>query len=126
MPEKNNITSTREYTSLSETKGKLILAATVLASGLGFLMNSAVTIALPSIQKALQTDIAGTQWVVSAYTLMLSSLILVSGALGDILGLQKRFLAGILLNIAGSLASGFSPFLGFLIVSRAVQGVGLQ
>ena len=66
--------------------GKLILAATILASGMAFLDGSVVNIAIPTIQAKLNATITDIQWIVNGYTLMLCALILISGALGDRFG----------------------------------------
>jgi MFS family permease len=113
-----------ETLSLSTRTGKLTLAVCILASGTGFLMGSAVTIALPTIQESLDTTLSGVQWVVNAYTLMLGALILVSGALGDIYGVRRVFNAGLLIFGGASLIAGAAPSSTALIAIRAVQGVG--
>jgi EmrB/QacA subfamily drug resistance transporter len=102
----------------------LILTTTILASGLGFLMNSAVNIALPSIQEALAVELRTIQWIANAFSLALASLILLSGALGDTLGKKRVYNAGILLFSVGALACGLAPEPRFLIAARAVQGIG--
>src|SRR5262245_49668241 len=60
-----------------------VLAATILGSSITFIDGTVVNVALPVLQRELGTDIAGAQWVVEAYSLMLSALILVGGSLGD-------------------------------------------
>jgi len=114
----------KEQITLAHRSGKLILTAAILASGLGFLMNSAVTIALPTIQSTLNTDLGGVQWIVNAYVLTLSALILVSGSLGDIFGTRRVFNLGIAVFTLGSVGSGLAPTLHWLIALRAVQGLG--
>jgi MFS family permease len=109
---------------LKTGKGKLILSACILASGVGFLMGSAVTIALPQIQSSLETDIQGIQWIVNAYTLMLGTLILISGSLGDIFGVRRIFNLGIAIFTLGSLLSGLMPSVETLIAVRGIQGMG--
>ena len=110
--------------TLSSREGKLIVAACILASGVGFLMNSAVTIALPTIQRALDTTITGVQWIVNAYALALGGLILVSGALGDLFGVKRIFNTGIGIFTVGSVLSTLAPSVPLLIAARAFQGVG--
>jgi EmrB/QacA subfamily drug resistance transporter len=104
--------------------GRWVLAATVLASAMDFTNQSAVNVALPSIQSALQAGGAELLWIVNAYALLLAALILVGGALGDRLGLKRVFMAGIGLYAAASLASGLAPSAPLLIGARAVQGIG--
>ncbi len=104
--------------------GRIVLAATVLASAMAFIDGSVVTIALPVIQKELGAQFQELQWVVNAYTLMLGALILVGGALGDRVGRRRVFVTGIAVFAAASLACALSPNIGILIAARAVQGVG--
>ncbi len=113
-----------ETLTLSSRSGRLTLVVCILASGTGFLMGSAVTIALPTIQATLDTSLSGVQWVVNAYSLMLGSLILVSGALGDIYGVRRVFNSGLLIFAGASLVAGAVPSLTLLIVVRGVQGIG--
>jgi EmrB/QacA subfamily drug resistance transporter len=101
-----------------------VLAATILGSSITFIDGTVVGVALPVLQRALGTDIAGAQWVVESYSLMLSSLILVGGSLGDRKGRRRVFSAGVLLFAAASAACGLSQTAAQLIAARAVQGVG--
>ncbi len=110
--------------SKRDRAGRGILVATILASGLGFLMNSAVTIALPSIQTSLGVGLEAVQWIVNAYALALGALILLSGSIGDLIGVGRVFATGILLFGLGSAACALSPSVGVLIASRALQGSG--
>jgi EmrB/QacA subfamily drug resistance transporter len=87
-------------------------------------MGSAVTIALPTMQESLDTTIEGVQWIVNVYALALGSLILLSGALGDVLGLRRTFNSGIVLFTIGNLLCAIAPALWFLLLGRAVTGVG--
>jgi MFS family permease len=80
--------------------------------------------ALPSIQADLHAQLADLQWVVDAYTLPLAALMLTAGTLGDRFGRKRLFLVGLVLFVLGSLLCGFAPTLGWLLVGRAVQGVG--
>ncbi len=115
----------RSAGTLSDKKTRiLILTTTILASGLGFLMNSAVSIALPTIQESLQVELQTIQWIANAYSLALAALILLSGSLGDKLGKKRVYNAGILLFSAGALACGAAPSAGWLIAARGIQGIG--
>lgn len=113
----------RRYTT-ADWDGKLILLATILASGMAFLDGSIVNIAIPTIQDVFGATIGQIQWVVNAYSLILGSLMLISGALGDRLGRKKVFLAGIVLFTVSSLLCSVSPSILFLILARGLQGVG--
>jgi EmrB/QacA subfamily drug resistance transporter len=101
-----------------------VLAATILGSSITFIDSTVVNVALPVLQRELGTDIAGAQWVVEAYLLMLSSLILVGGSLGDRLGRRRVFSIGLLLFAIASAGCGLSQTTTQLILARAAQGVG--
>lgn len=110
--------------SLGSAAGKWIMASAILASSMGFIDGTALNVVLPSLQKSLGAS--GTQifWILNAYLLMLASLILVGGALGDKLGRKKVFMVGICVFILGSTACGFAPGVVWLIGFRALQGLG--
>jgi len=85
---------------------------------------SIVNVALPTIQADLHAQLSDLQWVVDAYTLPFAVLMLTAGTLGDRFGRKRLFLGGLVLFGLGSLLCGFAPTLGWLLVGRAVQGVG--
>jgi len=103
---------------------RLALAATILGSSMAFIDGSVVNVALPSIQSELGASVAAMQWVVNAYLLMLGSLVLVGGSLGDRIGRRTVYISGIGLFMLASAACGFAPDAGALIAARAAQGVG--
>ena len=109
---------------LSTLTGKLILLATILASGMAFLDSTVVGIAIPSIQKSLNADISGIQWIVNAYALMLATLILISGSLCDKFGTKRIFLIGMSLFTIFSFLCGLSSSIAQLTLFRAIQGIG--
>ncbi len=109
---------------LSPRKGRWILAATVLGSSMAFIDGTVVNVALPVLQKSLSASTSQVLWVVEAYSLFLSSLVLVGGSLGDRFGRRRVFSAGIILFGVCSAACGFAPSVQVLIFARAVQGVG--
>jgi EmrB/QacA subfamily drug resistance transporter len=102
----------------------LTLAASVLASSLAFVDGSVVNVALPTIGRALAADAAGKQWILNAYLLPLSALLLLGGAAGDGYGRRRVFLLGIAAFTAGSATCAAAPSLGVLLAGRALQGVG--
>src|ERR1044071_3792370 len=83
-----------------------ILAATILASSMAFIDGTVVNVAIPALQAGLQANIVDVQWVVEAYALFLSALILVGGVLGDRYGRRRVFLAGLTLFAVASVACG--------------------
>src|SRR5215470_7374292 len=101
-----------------------ILAATILASSMAFIDSTVVNVAIPALQATFQANIVDVQWVVEAYALFLSALILVGGVLGDRYGRRRVFLAGLTLFAAASVACGLSANIRQLIIARSIQGVG--
>lgn len=101
-----------------------VLAGLTLVTFLLLLDDTAVSVALPSIQKQLGLDFGGLEWVVNAYTLAIAALTLVGGRLVDRNGARRIFLLGLTIFIIGSLISGLAPDAIILIASRAIQGLG--
>lgn len=109
---------------LSEPAGHRLLLTTVLGSSMALLDSTVVNVALPTIGRSLDAGIAGLQWVVSAYMLTLSALLLLGGALGDRYGRRRVYRIGVLWFTAASVACAAAPNLGFLVGARALQGIG--
>src|SRR5476649_2731218 len=101
-----------------------VLVAAILGSSMSFIDASAVNVALPIIQRELGATSAQMQWVIEAYALFLSALILVGGSLGDLFGRRKLFVIGIAIFTVASLACAAAPSIIWLIVARSVQGIG--
>jgi len=101
-----------------------VLLATILASSIAYLDESIVNVALPAIETDLAASVSVIQWLINAYTLTLSSLLLVGGAAGDRFGRRRLFIIGISIFAAASVWCGISPNVTQLISARAVQGVG--
>ena len=108
----------------SPRQRRFVLAATILASGMAFLIGTAVTLALPTIQAELNTSVSELQWVVNAQLLTLASLLLIGGALGDRFGRKRIFIIGTVVFVLGALLAGLSKSTGQLIASQALQGFG--
>ncbi|HEY7852122.1 MAG TPA: MFS transporter, partial [Caulobacteraceae bacterium] len=102
----------------------LILATTILASSLAMIDGSVVNVGLPAIGRGLHGGSADLQWVINAYLLPLSALLLFGGALGDRLGRRNTLVLGVALFAAASAACAWAPSLGLLLAGRAVQGIG--
>lgn len=83
-----------------------------------------VNVALPDMATDLGTSFSQLQWVVDVYALALAALVLGAGSLADLFGRRKLYLIGLVLFAVASLASGLAPDAGFLIVARALQGIG--
>src|SRR5262245_5673272 len=101
-----------------------ILATTILGSSLAFIDGTVVNLALPALQRDLNATLVDAQWVVEAYALLLASLILVGGSLGDIYGRRRIFAAGVALFAVASIWCGVAADIGQLIFARALQGIG--
>jgi len=110
--------------ALSSPAGKWVMASTIMASAMAFIDGTALNVVLPSLQNSLHASAADLFWVLNAYLLMLASLILAGGSLGDRLGRKRVFMTGILIFITGSAACGLAPSTGYLIAFRIVQGAG--
>src|SRR5712692_6637142 len=89
------------------------------------ILNMAIpTLAHPTAQGGLGASASQLQWIVDAYTLVFAGLLLTAGSLGDRFG-RYRFLAvGLAVFGIGSVLSAFAPSAGFLILTRAIMGVG--
>src|SRR5262249_32289418 len=101
-----------------------VLAATILGSSLAFIDGTVVNVALPALQSALGAGLADVQWVVEAYALLFSALLLVGGALGDRYGRRRVYATGIGLFTAAPVLCGLATSVGLLVAWRAVQGLG--
>jgi EmrB/QacA subfamily drug resistance transporter len=111
-------------TPCSKIAGRWVLVATTLASSMAFIDGTVVNVALPALQTNLNATIVDVQWVIEAYSLLLSALLLVGGSLGDHYGRRRIFLLGVTLFALASAWCGFAPNIGQLIVARAAQGFG--
>jgi EmrB/QacA subfamily drug resistance transporter len=101
-----------------------VLVASILGSSMAFVDGSVVNLALPALQADLGATVTDVQWVVEGYSLFLSTLLLIGGALGDRLGRRLVFEVGTTLFAVSSVACGLAPSVSFLIGARAVQGIG--
>ncbi|MEA3064593.1 MAG: hypothetical protein QOJ27_1039, partial [Sphingomonadales bacterium] len=102
---------------------RLTLAASILASSLSFVDGSVVNVALPAIGADLHAHASGLQWIVNAYLLPLSALLLLGGAAGDRFGRRRLFLLGIALFALASALCALAPSLELLLAGRALQGI---
>jgi EmrB/QacA subfamily drug resistance transporter len=91
---------------------------------MAFIDGTVATIALPAIGGDLSATVAQMQWVVESYSLMLSSLVLVGGSLGDQFGRRRMFAIGVGIFAVASAGCGMSRTIAQLIAMRALQGVG--
>jgi EmrB/QacA subfamily drug resistance transporter len=100
------------------------LAAVSMATLMTYLDNNVINVAIPTIQRDLHLSVAGLEWIVSSYLLVLAGLLLVGGRLADVYGRRRVFLAGLAIFTLSSLTAGLAGSGGVLIGARAVQGLG--
>lgn len=101
-----------------------VLVTCILASSLAFVDGSVVNVGLPAIGHSLHASAADLQWVINAYLLPLSALLLTGGALGDRLGRRSILIFGVALFGVGSALCAVAATLGWLLAARALQGIG--
>jgi EmrB/QacA subfamily drug resistance transporter len=100
------------------------LGAMCFALFMIMLDNTAVNVALPSIQKDFDASLSSLEWTLNAYTLTFAVLLVTGGRLGDIFGRRRMFLIGVVVFALASATIGFAPSDGWLVASRAIQGIG--
>src|SRR6266404_985705 len=116
--------SGRATAQCPKSSGKWILAATIFGSSMAFIDGTVVNVALPALQEDLRATVAGVQWVIESYSLLLAALVLVGGSMGDRYGRRRIFVTGVAVFAAASAWCGFAANIGQLIAARAVQGIG--
>src|ERR1700689_3292873 len=99
----------------------LICSMSLLIVGLDVTI---VNVALPAIHRSLHAGVSGLQWTIDAYTLVIATLLMLSGSTADRIGRRRVFQIGLTLFSIGSLLCALAPNLGLLIGARALQGVG--
>src|SRR3984893_3410564 len=104
--------------------GPWILAATILGSSMAFIDGTVVNVAVPALQRSFHATVVDVQWVIESYGLLLSSLILVGGALGDLFGRRLVFLLGVGIFAVASAACGLASSIQELVIARCIQGMG--
>ncbi|HXA99491.1 MAG TPA: DHA2 family efflux MFS transporter permease subunit [Steroidobacteraceae bacterium] len=102
----------------------LVLVTTILASALAFVDGSVVNVALPTLGQTFNADAGGLQWVINAYLLPLSALLLLGGAAGDYFGRRRLLILGTSVFALASLSCSLASGLPALFASRLVQGAG--
>jgi EmrB/QacA subfamily drug resistance transporter len=108
---------------LKSGAGRWAVAATVLGSGAVFLEMTVMTVALPVIGRDLDLGLAGLQWLLNAYLLPLSALILLGGSLGDRHGRRRVFVVGLIGFATASALCMVAPGFGTLVACRLLQGI---
>src|ERR1700680_4014296 len=90
-------------------RGRGVITAAVLGSGVAFLDSTVVNAALPAIARDFHANLADLQWVVTAYLLTLGSLLVIGGSLGDLFGRRRVFVFGLVGFAATPLLGGTPP-----------------
>lgn len=109
------------YTNRAKT---LTLVAMCLALSMTALDDTVVTVALPKLQSTLAMSVTGLQWIVNGYLLPIACLVLPAGMLGDRIGRQQVFLAGLIIFTSASVLVGLSVSGPMVIAGRLLQGLG--
>ncbi|KJF16426.1 multidrug resistance protein Stp [Acidithrix ferrooxidans] len=109
---------------LSRSRRMAILAICSMSLFIVGIDNTIINVALPSIGRDLGASVSGLQWTVDAYTLVLASLLMLSGSTGDRLGRRKTFQVGLIVFSLGSLLCSLAPNLVFLEAFRMLQAIG--
>lgn len=119
----------RDDTSLGQVRlnsraGRIVLVTTVAGASVTLLTGSAVFVALPTIANDLGASSAQQQWIVNAFLLVVSSLILIGGTLGDHFGRVRMYRIGVTWVGLVSIALAFAPNIELLIFGRLIEALG--
>src|SRR3954451_7241240 len=113
-----------EVSALRSPTGFALIAATVLASTVGFLNAYMITVAVPAIADDLHASVSELQWVLTGYLVTVAALLLLAGSLADQFGRRRILVVGLGIMLLASLCCAAAPTVGTLIAARLVQGVG--
>lgn len=117
-------TMPREVASVSAHSRWWVLLTVGIGTFMSALDGSVVNTILPVLERAFPGGVAGVEWVVTIYLLVVSGLLLGFGRLGDLIGYRPAYLTGFAVFVAGSAACGAASGLGWLVACRALQAVG--
>ncbi|GAA3734302.1 MFS transporter [Streptomyces tremellae] len=109
---------------LSPRRRMLVLAICCMSLLIVSLDNTVLNVALPAMQKELHASVSGLQWTIDAYTLVLASLLMLSGSTADRIGRRRVFKTGLVVFTIGSVLCSVAPNLETLVVFRMLQAVG--
>ncbi|MBT2527046.1 MFS transporter [Streptomyces sp. ISL-99] len=109
---------------LTHRRRLLVLAICCMSLLIVSLDNTVLNVALPSMREELGATVAGMQWTIDAYTLVLASLLMLAGSTADRIGRRRVFKTGLVLFTLGSLLCSLAPNLESLVAFRMVQAVG--
>src|ERR1700693_3253492 len=117
-------TQAKGVSSLEAPHPYWVLTTTVLAASLAFIDGAVVNVGLPAVGATFKAGAGDLQWVINAYLLPFSALLLLGGAAGDRFGGGPPLIVGIALFGAASIACALAPSLFWLLIGRGLQGVG--
>ncbi|GAB6903972.1 MFS transporter [Kineosporia succinea] len=109
---------------LSTARRFLVLGICCMSLLIVGLESTVLNVALPSLQKDLDASVSGLQWALDSYTLVLASLLMLSGSTGDRIGRRRTFQTGLAIFVLASALCALAPNLAWLVVFRMLQGVG--
>ena len=109
---------------LTHRRRLLVLAICCMSLLIVGLDQTIVNVALPSIGRSFGAQVSGLQWTIDAYTLVLASLLMLSGSTADRIGRKRTFITGLVLFTIGSLLCSLAPGLLWLVVFRMLQAIG--
>src|SRR5919198_4618666 len=109
---------------LRSATGGAVVAATVLASMVGFLDAYMINVAIPAIGHDLSAGVTELRWVLTGYLVTVAALLLLAGALADHFGRRRTLIAGLLVMLVASMCCAGAPTVGTLIAARLIQGAG--
>lgn len=110
--------------TVTSTGAWLTLVVAAAGQFLSVVSTTMVSVALPSMGDHLQASATDLQWIVDSYVLVVASLLMTGGVLGDRLGRKGIFLIGIAIFAAGSLLTGLGTSIGMVLVGRVIQAIG--
>ena len=113
-----------EEVAFGTARGRWVIAASVLGSGIASLDATVVNISLPAIGRSFHAGLGTLQWVLTGYSLTLAAFLLLGGSLGDRHGRRRIFVIGTVWFAAASALCGLAPSSPFLVAARVLQGVG--
>jgi len=109
---------------LTSQRRYLVLAICCMSLFLVGMDSTIINVALPAIGRSFHAQVSGLQWTVDAYLLVIASLLMLSGSVGDRVGRRRVFQIGLAAFALGSLACSLAPGLGWLVAFRALQAIG--
>jgi MFS transporter, DHA2 family, methylenomycin A resistance protein len=114
----------KETTTAAPRRPGLVLLAASLGVLIAQIDTSVVSLAVKRIGADLGSTVSGMQWMMDAYNVVYAALLLTGGALGDLYGRRRIFVAGVVLFALGSIACALAPTTAILLAGRAVSGLG--